>query len=165
MQKVTSTVGTDQSDWQFNDDGSILFNGKTVDAESKILSQNSMSVRFNGRSYLATIEKRGSTFSVSLNGQSFEILTENSWKKTASLLLGRSNQPQLVTEVRSPMPGMVVRCEVKEGDSVNIETGLIILEAMKMENEIRATRKGIVKKLLVREKQVVEKGELLLLIE
>lgn len=165
MQKVTSTIGTDQSDWQFNDDGTIFLNGKTVDAEALILSPNSVSIRLNGLSYLATIDRRGSAFSVSLNGHTFEVLTENSRKIKASLVVGKNVQRQFGTEVRSPMPGMVVRCEVKEDDYVDIDTGLIILEAMKMENEIRATRKGIVRKLLVREKQVVEKGELLLIIE
>jgi pyruvate carboxylase subunit B len=63
------------------------------------------------------------------------------------------------------MPGMVVRCEVSEGTIVAAGDGLLILEAMKMENEIRAARNGTVKKLLVRDRQVVDKGELLLIIE
>lgn len=165
VQKITSTIDADQFDWQFSDDGSILLNGKIVDAEVKIISPNSLSILLNGQSYFATIDKRGSAYNVSLNGQSFEVLTESSGKKAANLMLGKSNRTQPGTEVRSPMPGMVVRCEVKEGDSVKTDTGLVILEAMKMENEIRATREGVVKKLLVRDKQVVEKGELLLIIE
>ena len=63
------------------------------------------------------------------------------------------------------MPGMVVRCEVREGAIIAAGDGLLILEAMKMENEIRAARNGTVKKLLVRDRQVVDKGELLLIIE
>ena len=63
------------------------------------------------------------------------------------------------------MPGMVVRCEVREGTIIEAGDGLLILEAMKMENEIRATRNGTVKKILVRDRQVVDKGELLLIIE
>lgn len=63
------------------------------------------------------------------------------------------------------MPGMVVRCEVEEGTVISAGDGLLILEAMKMENEIRATKHGTVKKILVRDKQIVDKGELLLIIE
>ena len=63
------------------------------------------------------------------------------------------------------MPGMVVRCEVKEGERVEAGDGLLVLEAMKMENEIRATKEGIIKKVHVVDRQVVNKGELLFLIE
>ena len=63
------------------------------------------------------------------------------------------------------MPGMVVRCEVKEGTTIAAGDGLLILEAMKMENEIRATRNGTVKRILVQDRQVVDKGDLLLTIE
>jgi len=60
---------------------------------------------------------------------------------------------------------MVVRCEVREGSIIEVGGGLLILEAMKMENEIRATRSGIIKKIHVREKQVVDKGALLITME
>ena len=63
------------------------------------------------------------------------------------------------------MPGMVVRCEVKEGATIAAGDGLLILEAMKMENEIRATRNGTIKKILVQDRQVVDKGELLITME
>jgi acetyl/propionyl-CoA carboxylase alpha subunit len=67
--------------------------------------------------------------------------------------------------VVAPMPGMIARIEVKVGDTVEKGGGLLVLEAMKMENEIRAPFAGLVKKLHVRPGASVEKGEVLVSIE
>jgi biotin carboxyl carrier protein len=64
--------------------------------------------------------------------------------------------------VTAPMPGRVVRVLVGRGDSVDARQGLVVVEAMKMENELRAPRAGIVGELLAREGTTVEAGALLL---
>ncbi|HEX9693106.1 MAG TPA: biotin/lipoyl-containing protein [Gemmatimonadales bacterium] len=63
--------------------------------------------------------------------------------------------------VRAPMPGLVLRLEVEVGQPVDVGTGLVVLEAMKMENEIRATGPGIVTAVRVVAGQAVEKGVVL----
>src|SRR6266550_3443182 len=60
--------------------------------------------------------------------------------------------------VRAPMPGLVVRIEVAEGQQVAAGTGLVVVEAMKMENELRAPRSGTVRTVHVAVGQAVEKG-------
>ncbi len=60
--------------------------------------------------------------------------------------------------VKAPMPGLVLRWEVEEGQPVGRGTGLVVLEAMKMENEIRAVGSGVVRRILVAAGTVVEKG-------
>jgi pyruvate carboxylase subunit B len=66
--------------------------------------------------------------------------------------------------VKAPMPGLISRLEVAVGDSVALGKGLLVLEAMKMENEIKATSGGTVTKVHVQKGKVVEKGESLLTI-
>jgi len=61
----------------------------------------------------------------------------------------------------SPMPGLVVRIEASVGDRVSAGAGLVVVEAMKMENELRATRPGIVVKVHVQTGTAVEKGAVL----
>jgi biotin carboxyl carrier protein len=63
------------------------------------------------------------------------------------------------------MPALVVRVEVKVSDEVKVGQGLVILEAMKMENEIKSHQSGRVKEIYVAKGKPVEKGELLLLLE
>jgi len=60
--------------------------------------------------------------------------------------------------VRAPMPGLVVRIEVAEGQQVKAGAGLVVVEAMKMENELRAPRPGMVQTVHVAVGQAVEKG-------
>jgi pyruvate carboxylase subunit B len=67
--------------------------------------------------------------------------------------------------VRAPMPGLVVRVPVSEGQKVAAGAGLVVVEAMKMENELKATHPGIVKKVHVTPGSVVEKGAPLVTLE
>ena len=70
--------------------------------------------------------------------------------------------PQRVT---APMPGKVVRVLVKPGDDVKARQGLVVVEAMKMENELRAARDGRVRDVAVAEGQSVDAGAVLLVVE
>jgi biotin carboxyl carrier protein len=67
--------------------------------------------------------------------------------------------------ITAPMPGRVVRILVKPGDEVAHRQGLIVVEAMKMENELGAPKAGKVKEVAVTEGQSVEAGRLLIVIE
>ena len=67
--------------------------------------------------------------------------------------------------VTAPMPGMIVRVDVQPGDTVRPGQGVIAMEAMKMENELRATTSGRVTAVLVRPGQAVEKGAVLVELE
>ena len=61
----------------------------------------------------------------------------------------------------APMPGMIVRVNVKVGDTVDAGQGVVVMEAMKMENELRATAAGTVRSVEVSPGMAVEKGMLL----
>ena len=63
------------------------------------------------------------------------------------------------------MPGKIVRVLVKAGDDVTAKQGLVVVEAMKMENELRAARDGRVRELSVAEGQSVDAGTVLLVVE
>lgn len=67
--------------------------------------------------------------------------------------------------VTAPMPGKVVRVLVKAGDTVQTRQGLVVVEAMKMENELRAERDGRVREVLVSEGQSVDAGAPLMIVE
>jgi biotin carboxyl carrier protein len=75
---------------------------------------------------------------------------------------GSGAGPQQVT---APMPGKVVKVLVAPGDAVEPRQGLVVIEAMKMENELRASRAGRVKTVRVAQGQSVEAGALLVIVE
>jgi biotin carboxyl carrier protein len=83
------------------------------------------------------------------------------WRATGAGL-GAPGGPQ---RVMAPMPGKIVKVLVKPGDSVTARQGLVVIEAMKMENELRAVRDGQVKAIHVAEGDLVEAGRLLTVIE
>ncbi len=66
--------------------------------------------------------------------------------------------------VTAPMPGKVVRVLVKAGDAVEAGQGLLVVEAMKMQNEVKSPRSGRVEKLAVREGQAVNAGDILAIV-
>jgi biotin carboxyl carrier protein len=67
--------------------------------------------------------------------------------------------------INAPMPGRVVRILVKPGDEVALRQGLIVVEAMKMENELTSPKAGRVKEVAVTEGTSVEAGRLLIVVE
>ncbi|MGB7601077.1 MAG: biotin/lipoyl-containing protein, partial [Candidatus Sulfotelmatobacter sp.] len=65
----------------------------------------------------------------------------------------------------APMPGKVVRLLVREGDEVEMGAGVAVVEAMKMQNEIKSPKKGTVQKILVTEGAAVNAGDVLAIVE
>jgi biotin carboxyl carrier protein len=78
---------------------------------------------------------------------------------------GAATQAAGTQQVLAPMPGKVVKVLVKAGDEVKARQGLIVVEAMKMENELRSPKDGRVSDVLVAEGASVEAGRLLVVVE
>src|SRR5512137_89884 len=76
-----------------------------------------------------------------------------------------ASQADGTQQVLAPMPGKVVRVLVKAGDEVKARQGLVVVEAMKMENELRSPKDGRVAEVLVAEGASVEAGRLLVVVE
>jgi biotin carboxyl carrier protein len=164
MATVIGNIGDKQFKWSFEEDDSILFEGKRYRSDIQKISSGRYSLLLNGKSFDAIITRNNFTYSIIINCKHYKVAIETATKKVIGFRTSTA-QKKFSDEVRSPMPGMVVRCEVKEGETISAGDGLLILEAMKMENEIRATKNGTVKRMFVRDRQVVDKGELLLIIE
>jgi biotin carboxyl carrier protein len=88
-----------------------------------------------------------------------EVLDERA--KHLRELAGAAEGAQGPAALRAPMPGLVVRVEVEPGQPVAAGAGAVVLEAMKMENELRVTGAGVVRTVRVRPGEAVEKGQLL----
>jgi biotin carboxyl carrier protein len=67
--------------------------------------------------------------------------------------------------ILAPMPGLIIRINVSQGDRIEVGDGVVVMEAMKMENELRATTAGVVKNVTVKVGTAVEKGTLLVELE
>jgi biotin carboxyl carrier protein len=97
-----------------------------------------------------------------VNGVPVEVVVDDHRSLLKKGMLQNRSHVAVTQAIRAPMPGKVIRVEVKVGDRVNPGTGLVILEAMKMENEIKSAGTGVVEEVRVESGKAVEKGELLI---
>jgi pyruvate carboxylase len=100
----------------------------------------------------------GPRWVLGLAGERAEIEVVDERTRQIQALTGRRAGGAVGGVVRAPMPGLVVRVEVSVGQAVSAGAGLVVVEAMKMENELRASRAGIVSQVHVRAGTAVEKG-------
>ena len=103
-------------------------------------------------------ESGGPRWILGLAGERAEIEVVDERTRQIQALTGRRMGGAGGGVVRAPMPGLVVRVEVSEGQAVAAGAGLVVVEAMKMENELRASRPGVVAEVHVRAGMAVEKG-------
>lgn len=97
-------------------------------------------------------------WALGLVGERVEVAAVDERTHQIQTLTGRGRSAAVQGTVRAPMPGLVVRIEVAEGQRVEAGGGLVVVEAMKMENELRASRAAVVQKVHVTVGQPVEKG-------
>lgn len=105
------------------------------------------------------------TYDVSVNGHRFTVQALDERARVISELSGASHRMVAPAHLNAPMPGLVVRISVKDGEQVRAGQGLVVMEAMKMENELRAAAAGTVKRVVVAPGSAVEKGALLIEME
>ena len=99
-------------------------------------------MNIDGRVYDVIINADNHSYSVCINGKFFDIE-----KKTALQLLGIAEEKSGRKEVKTSMPGRIVKVLIAEGDNVEKGQPVLVLEAMKMQNEIKATQSGTVTEL------------------
>jgi pyruvate carboxylase subunit B len=100
-----------------------------------------------------------------LDGYRFELEALDERTRAIRDLSGASAGPRGPAPLVAPMPGLIVRVHVQVGDQVQVGQGLVVMEAMKMENELRVQAAGRVRTVVVSPGNVVEKGALLIELE
>jgi biotin carboxyl carrier protein len=138
----------------------ITLDGNAVDADAVEIAPSTYSILLDGKSHEVRITPSSSgTFTLQAGHQEFaaEVLDPRAWRGRRHGALEAEGRQQIV----APMPGKIVRVLVQAGERVEARQGLIVVEAMKMQNEIRSPKSGTVERLLVKEGQPVNAGEVL----
>ncbi len=118
------------------------------------------SLRIDGRTARVTVARRGDAWIVASAGRTRRVTLREVGPSGAPTRAAAASR-----ELRAVMPGKVLAVLVATGEPVVAGQGIVVIEAMKMENEIVAPRSGVVRKLTVKPEQAVESGELLAVIE
>ena len=137
--------------------------GRAVPVDPVLLRRNVLSLLIDGVSYEVRREQTVSGLRLSIGSARYAVELRDprslhSWQT-------ESGSAEDKKKIVAPMPGKVVRVLVKQGAEVQAGQGVVVVEAMKMQNELKSPKQGIVQKVMAVEGATVNAGDVLLIVE
>jgi biotin carboxyl carrier protein len=120
------------------------------------------SLIIDNQSFEALVEEGDGEYRVLINGVLYHVQVADERAKRLAEAAGAFTSTTGEASLKSPMPGLIVAVQVKEGDVVKKGQVVLVLESMKMENELKAPRDGTITGIKVNPRQAVEQGQVLL---
>ena len=148
-----------------NNGDKLLVNEETADADIQQYGLSTYHIIYNMGSYNAEVvsfDREAKTAEIKVNGSIYTVTAKDQFDVLLDKLGLSSLNNTRVSEVKAPMPGMVLKVFVSEGSEVKKGDNLFILEAMKMENIIKSPGDVIVKFIKIKPGDKVEKGQVLI---
>jgi biotin carboxyl carrier protein len=142
----------------------ILLDGQLMDADAVQVASHTISILLNGQSFdIHVAETPDGKLTLQNGAHEFvaEVQDPRAWRGRKHSALEAEGRQQII----APMPGKVIKLLVKAGDAVGAGQGIAVIEAMKMQNEIRSPKRGTVDRVLAKEGQNVSAGEVLAWVE
>ena len=143
----------------------ILLNGKSIAWDQIETGKNRFHVLMSNHSYVCEVlsaDAQKKSFEIKVNGQICSVLLKDRFDELLHHLGMDKVAAHRVNMIRAPMPGLVLKLIAKEGQQIYAGDSLLILEAMKMENVIKSPGEGTVKFVKVKERDAVEKNQVLI---
>jgi len=143
----------------------ITVNEKEIGWDMKELPNGTFSILANGKSYLAVVDqvdRATKQLKVKVNGNSYAMAVKEPIDQLLQKMGLNIGNARKVEAIKAPMPGLVLKVMVEEGQQLKKGDPVLILEAMKMENVFKAPADATVKAIKVTERKAVEKGEVLI---
>jgi biotin carboxyl carrier protein len=143
----------------------FLVNGKPVTWDLSRIQDGYFHIILDRRSYRAEVvesDAPGKNYVIKVNGRLYPLVLKDKFDLLLEKMGMNANAGAKVNNVRAPMPGLIIDLKVKDGDSVKAGDTLLILEAMKMENIIKAPGDATVKSVKVSMGEGVEKNQVLI---
>lgn len=160
--KYLTIINNKQFEIEIQRDGSVLVDGVRHEVDFLNLGGSLYSVIQDTRSLELAIEGDQADIEVLKEGKLYDVKVLD---QRALLMAQRKGSLTMGSgEVNSPMPGLIVEVMVNVGDEVTQGDTVVILESMKMQNELKAPRDGTVQTISCEAGQTVEKGTLLIII-
>ncbi len=151
-----------------NENGQVHINNTPVRSDIQLLPNGLISILLNGKSYTAVLEEQDfkkKTMRLRIDGQAYDIQISEPIDQLLSSMGMDMKSMQHAEPVKAPMPGMILKVLVSPGQSIKKGDGLLVLEAMKMENVLKASADATVKAIHVGANTAVEKGAILIELE
>jgi biotin carboxyl carrier protein len=163
--KYFARIGNNEYEVEI-DAGKVLLDGEPVDVDIVRSGLPELySVLFGGKSHEMLITSDRFNYTVTLRSEQFQVQVQDERSRRLNQARKMPTLPDGELAITAPIPGLVVKALVNPGDAVEEGQPLIILEAMKMENEIRSTRSGVAKAVMVSPGQRVEQNAVLIVLD
>lgn len=152
---------------QISNDDLITIDNKNYSYELIVSKNNSFILKLNNLQYqIDLIDRKNGSYELLVNNLTINTIARSSLEQKALRLIEQANvKSHHNTEIKAPMPGMILKIKKKPGDKIMIGESILILEAMKMENDLKSPATGVIKEIVVKEGSPVEKGAKLISIE
>ena len=163
--KYYARVDNNEYEIEINDDV-VQIDGEVIDVDLVRSGVPELySILYSGRSFELLVAADRFNYTVNVRGEQFQVQIEDERARRLSSGRRLPTLPDGELAVIAPIPGLVVKVLVKEGDTIEESQPLVLLEAMKMENELRAMRGGKVKSIAITAGQRVEQNAVLIILE
>lgn len=163
--RYTAIVDDRPFDIELGPKGQVIVDGRPYSVDIRCIDGSSLySLLIGGRSYEVFIEEREGEYRVLLEGELHAARVEDEWTRRLAKVEVKPWVPSGEVAIRAPMPGLVLAVPVKVGQEVQADQSVVILEAMKMENELRALTGGTVQSVRVAPGDIVEQNKILVTI-
>jgi biotin carboxyl carrier protein len=146
----------------------VIVDGKIFDADIARVSEKEFHIIRNNRSYnvlVTDINRKEKTVALLVNGTKYRAVLKDRLDDLLRSMGMDKIAAQKVSEVKAPMPGLVLRVMAVNGQKIKKGEPLLVLEAMKMENILKSSADAVVKKVSVTKGDKVEKNQVLLVME
>jgi len=167
MSDYVITINGDKKRVKIISEKKASINGIVVNYSLDSLSYSTYLLRFNNIFYEISSEKiDDEKYSLLVSGNKISTIARTELQERATKLVEDAKKSLNHHKVvKAPMPGMVLKIKKNAGDKIDSGDSILILEAMKMENDLKAPDSGIIMNIFVSEGSAVEKGDNLFLIE
>jgi len=141
---------------------SCCIDGRDVEIDAVLARPNVLSLRIGNKAYEVKCELVGADVHIWVGSRRFSADVRDPRSLRGRVRAADDHGPK---KLSAPMPGKVVRILLHQGDEVEAGTGVLVVEAMKMQNEVKSPKKGTIQKILVSEGAAVNAGDVLAIVE
>ncbi len=160
--KYITTINDRRFEIEVRNDGTVWVNGEQRDVDFLPLTDSLFSIIMNSTSHEAVVEETDGNYEVLMGGRQYSGTVIDERSQLLRSRRGGLEADSGEISIRAPMPGLIVVIPVSEGEAVTAGQTLVILESMKMQNELKAPRDGTVQRISVEPGQTVEQKKILI---
>jgi biotin carboxyl carrier protein len=163
--KYYATIEDQTFEIEINQLGELCIDGECAEVDFQSIGGTSIySLLLGNASYEALVEARNDCYEVLVQGTLYRVGVQDERMRQLAQASQGFAPPSGEIAIKAPMPGLVIDVPVRVGQEVELGSVLVILESMKMENELKSPRAGVVSQVRVRSGQSVEGNEILVAI-